>query len=119
MGWSDIRLKNTIEPLDERYDIFFDSLKSKRYKYNNGTSNRFHTGYIAQGVVEALNNANISTQEFAGVMLAKDDETQEERWYLRRDEFVALNTWQIQKAKTRITELEEKVAKLEALIKGE
>jgi uncharacterized protein YigA (DUF484 family) len=32
---------------------------------------------------------------------------------------VSLNTWQIQKAKVRITELEEKVAQLEALIKGE
>ena len=113
MGWSDIRLKNTIETLDDRYDIFFDSLQSKRYKYNNGTSNRFHTGYIAQEIVEALKYANISTQEFAGVMLVNDEELGEERWYLRRDEFVALNTWQIQKAKARISELEQRIAELE------
>jgi cell division protein FtsB len=33
---------------------------------------------------------------------------------LRRDEFVALNTWQIQKLKPRVTTLEEKVQTLEA-----
>jgi hypothetical protein len=32
---------------------------------------------------------------------------------LRRDEFVALNTWQIQKLKPRMTEAEERIYKLE------
>ena len=109
---SDMRFKNTIETLDDRYNLFFDSLETKRYKYNHGTSDRFHTGYIAQEIVEALDNANISTQEFAGVMLVKDDETQEECWYLRRDEFVALNTWQIQRCKKKIADLENTVAEL-------
>jgi hypothetical protein len=44
---------------------------------------------------------------------------EEEYYSIRHEEFVALNTWQIQKAKARITELEERVAELETLIKGE
>mgnify|MGYP003530533692 FL=1 len=36
--------------------------------------------------------------------------------YLRYDEFVALNTWQVQKAKARISEVEERVAELKAAI---
>jgi hypothetical protein len=38
---------------------------------------------------------------------------EDECWYLRRDEFVALNTWQIQKLKLRMTEAEERIYKLE------
>ena len=113
---SDERAKNTIETMPESYDVLFDNLQPKRYKYNHGTSGRFHTGYIAQEVVEAIETAGLTTHDFAGVMLNKPN-TEEERWYLRRDEFVSLNTWQIQKLKTRTTELETKVAELEELVK--
>ena len=93
-------------------------LQAKRYKYIDGPSDRYHTGFIAQEVVTALVDSGLDTQQFAGVMLKKPG-TEDECWHLRRDEFVALNTWQIQKAKARITELEERVAELERLIKGE
>lgn len=112
---SDIRIKNSIELLNDNYERFFNLLLPKRYKYNNGTSNRYHTGFIAQEVVSALEESQLSTQDFAAVMLENPD-TADECWYLRRDEFVALNTWQIQKAKSRITALEEYVEKLEERI---
>jgi hypothetical protein len=38
--------------------------------------------------------------------------TEEKKWYLRRDEFIALNTWQIQKLKTRVSELETELAEI-------
>ena len=62
--------------------------------------------------MEALNSANLSTQDFAAVMLEKVSEN-ESYWSLRRDEFVSLNTWQIQKLKPRMTTAEEKIAQLE------
>ena len=96
----------------------FDNLKPVTYKYNDGTSDRLHTGFIAQEVNEALNIAKIDTKDFAGLVVENLD-TGDELWSLRYGEFVALNTWQIQKAKSRISELEEKVAKLEALINKE
>ena len=112
---SDARLKKDIYSLDERFDIFFDCLRPSQYKYINGSSGRTHTGFIAQEVVEALTSANLSTQDFAAVMLEKVSEN-ESYWSLRRDEFVSLNTWQIQKLKPRMTTAEEKIAQLELQI---
>jgi hypothetical protein len=37
---------------------------------------------------------------------------EDECWYLRRDEFVALNTWQIQLLKPRMTAAEEEILQL-------
>ena len=109
---SDERIKKDIEILSDNYEIFFDLLQPKRYKYIDGTSDRYHTGYIAQEVVEALKQSTLDTQQFAAVMLTHPGELNE-CWHLRRDEFVALNTWQIQKLKARVTELEAKLAALE------
>jgi hypothetical protein len=91
----------------------FDNLKPCRYKYNYGTSDRYHTGFIAQEIVSAIESAGLTTQDFAGVIhLEKPDENGSE-WMLRRDEFVALNTWQIQKLKQRVSELEKALAQKE------
>lgn len=108
---SDMRIKTNIEQFDERYEILFDSLIPTRYKYIRGTSGRYHTGFIAQEVCKALTIANLTTQDFAAVMLDNPG-TEKECYYLRRDEFVALNTWQIQKLKARVTELENEIKEL-------
>lgn len=105
---SDARQKNSIEALSEQYETLFDNLRPTRYKYNNGTSDRYHTGFIAQEVVGALETAGLDTQDFAAVLLQNEGE-ENEVWKLRRDEFVALNTWQIQKLKARIAALEERM----------
>ena len=114
-SYSDFRLKNTIEDFFDKYEHFFDKLIPKRYKYNYGTSDRFHTGFIAQEVAKALEESGLTTQDFAGVCLEFNDE-ENGYWKMRRDEFVSLNTWQIQKAKARITELENIVAELKTQI---
>lgn len=119
---SDARAKHDIEPLDERYDVFFDNLLAQRFKYNVGTSDRYHTGYTTQGVQEALKIAEIPEQEFAGVVTFNQG-TEDEESALRYYEFVSLNTDQIQKLKKRAdaleaknAELEERLAKVEALL---
>jgi hypothetical protein len=45
---SDITKKNSIKNLSIEYDLFFNTLEPVQYKFNNGTSNRIHTGFIAQ-----------------------------------------------------------------------
>jgi hypothetical protein len=119
---SDARLKHDIESLDERYDDFFDNLEARRFKYNVGTSDRYHVGYTTQGVQEALKTAEIPEKEFAGVVTLNQG-TEDEESALRYYEFVSLNTDQIQKLKRRVdaleaknAELEERLAKLEALL---
>ena len=111
---SDERLKRDIEEYSEDYDKLFDSLRPVKYKYINGTSDRYHTGFVAQEVVAAVEQSNLTTQDFAAVMLCNEGK-EDEQWMLRRDEFVSLNTWQIQKLKHRVTELEEKIKKLEQI----
>ena len=92
----------------------FDNLRPVTYKYNNGTSNRLHTGFIAQEVQEALDKANINSKDFAGLVIF-DRDTENELWTLRYEEFIALNTAEIQKLKTRIAELEFKLKTLTSL----
>lgn len=106
---SDINKKHDIDKISNLYNPFFDLLSPVIYKYNDGTSDRFHTGFIAQDVKEALDISSISTQDFAGLVI-DNPETEEETWYLRYEEFVALNTWQIQLAKKRISDLESQIA---------
>ena len=107
---SDRNKKNSIEALDGRYEDFFDLLSAKRFKYNDGTSDRFHTGFIAQEVESALEAAELGTEEFSGFVRQEGDGTEE--LFLRYENFISLNTWQIQKLKQKISELE---AKIEAM----
>ena len=112
---SDANLKNHIEYLDDRYDQLFDSLLSRRFMYNDGTSSRYHTGYIAQEVQSALKAAQIDEKEFAALCTFAGG-TEEEFMALRYDEFVSLNTWQIQKLKPRVLSLEQTILNYESRI---
>lgn len=108
---SDFRYKNSIVELPQVYSTLFDNLIPKRFKYNDGTSNRFHTGFIAQDVNEAIKNSGLTTQDFAATVLFNKGE-ENEQWTLRYEEFIALNTWQIQKLKQRVTELENEIKEI-------
>ena len=69
---SDKNYKNTINELDETISTnFIMALKPSSFKYNDGQSGRLHYGLIAQDVEEAMNENNISTQDFAGLVIEK------------------------------------------------
>ena len=115
VSWDDITgsdraFKDNITQFSEQYDTFFNNLKPCSFNYNtvfpNGDPNRVHFGFIAQDVITAQNDAQLENLALIGI-----HSTEHYGLYLK--EFIALNTWQIQKAKARITELEEKVAALE------
>lgn len=103
---SDLNKKRDIECISDFYDKFFDNLLPVTYKYKEGTSDRVHIGFISQYVKDSLEKANLTTQDFAGVVIEDTD------WYLRYGEFIALNTWQIQKLKTRVVELENEIKEI-------
>lgn len=71
LNGSDRNIKNSIEALPEKYVRMFELVEPKRYKLNNGTSGRFHTGFIAQEVEAAMQKCGITSQEFAGWAAAK------------------------------------------------
>lgn len=113
---SDRNLKNSIEDLSEKYDDLFDKLTPVRYKFNDGTSGRYHTGFIAQDVETAIIDSGLTSSDVALFVRfeSKNPKTREDEitYGLRYDEFISINTWQIQKLKARVAELENAVAKL-------
>lgn len=109
---SDKNLKKDIENIPDIYNTFFDLLSPVRYKFIVNESNRYHFGLISQDVEESLQTANISSQDFAGFIKWKNEEGVEE-YGLRYGEFIALNIWQIQKAKSRISTLEQTILNYE------
>lgn len=103
---SDERLKDNILELSEKYDIFFNSLKPKTFSFkpesNQGDPNLTHFGFIAQDVLESCQSNNIKLSLIYNTDFYK----------LRYNEFIALNTWQIQKLKARVTELEQEIKEI-------
>lgn len=100
---SDKRRKNSIEVLPDAYVEMFDKLTPSRYKFNDGTSDRYHVGYIAQEVAEALTEAGLDTQDFGGfVDLNKDGE----ELGLIYTEFIALQHMKIRQLEQRLAALE-------------
>ncbi len=110
---SDKRLKNSINDFNEKYENFFNNLHPVTFKYNNGRSGRIHSGFIAQEVVDSLEKSGLSTTDFAAPCLLNYGTDKEGYWWLRRDQFVALNTWQIQKLKKKVAELENTISQLQ------
>ena len=130
---SDRNLKKDIADLSsDKYDVFFDSLKPREYKYILGSSGRPHFGFITQEVEEALEKAGMTTKDFAGVNIVKincreretdengnkyDIEGSPDNYLLDKDiheqhnliysEFIALNTMQIQKLKKEFEQFKE------------
>lgn len=111
---SDSNVKNSIETLDDRYSAFFDNLNPIRYKYNDGTSDRYHTGFIAQEVKEAIEDASLATSEVAAYIetqeKTEDDGETVTKCYIRYSELIALCVNEIQKLKARIDNIEKSVS---------
>lgn len=104
---SDRNKKNSIQNLPEKYSMLFNKLTPRRFKYNDGTSNRFHIGFIAQEVEESLISAELDSVDFGGFV-----KTEENEYYLRYEEFIALAVNEIQLLKKQNAELENKLNSL-------
>ena len=106
---SDRRIKKDIEDFDESYDVLFNNLKPRQYRYVNGNKGRIHSGFIAQEVSDAVIASGKTIDENAYVCAFENKEG-EVYYGLRYEELIALNTWQIQKLKERIRQLEERLS---------
>jgi hypothetical protein len=104
---SDRNQKNSIELLSDNYDRVFDQLVPVSYKFNANNNNRTHTGFIAQDVKQAIENAGLTTQDFAAYC-EWENKDGTIGCGLRYEEFIALCVDQIQKLKKRVEELENK-----------
>jgi hypothetical protein len=127
---SDERLKKDFTSLEE-WDKFFDAIEPCAFRLKNGNGGRFHMGFKAQQIEQALLNSGKTTQDFAGFVKSaytfdEDDDPHniaaykeagikdgEDEYGLIYTEFTALNTYQIQKLKAENVELKSKLASQE------
>lgn len=108
---SDRNLKNSIEDQPFQYSLLFDKLKPVRFKYNNGSSNKYHTGLIAQDVEKAIIDSGLSIDN-VGLLCFDPNENE---YGLRYIELISMCIYEIQQNKIRIQKLENKIKE----IKGE
>lgn len=105
---SDENRKNSIEELPDKYLTLFDHLTPKRFKMNNGTSGRYHTGFIAQDVKAAMDAAGVDSTEL-GAWIKGTDKDGNEIYMLRYEEFGAIYAAAIKRLEARVAKLEGKV----------
>lgn len=103
---SDRNIKNSIADMPTAYSVLFDKLRPVIFKYNEGTGGRYHTGFIAQEVAEAVTSSGLTLSDFAAVCAPyRDDDV----WGIRYEEIISLNTWEIQKLKSEIKALKAQI----------
>lgn len=116
---SDRNAKKDISEDLSRYVDFYRKLRPAFFRFRDGTSNRYHTGYIAQEVEEALLASGLTTKDFAGLVInVREDPERPEEYGLRYAEFISLNTYMVQQALRRIEALEKRIEELEGSKNG-
>lgn len=113
---SDREKKKDISYDMSAYEELFDRLKPTPYKFIDGTSGRTHTGFISQDIEESLAECGLTSTDFAAFVKSPNETGYD--YALRYEEFIALNTWQIQKLKEENAELKARLDRLEAKING-
>ena len=104
---SDRNKKHSIELMDDRYLMLFDLLTPYRFKFDNGTSDRYHPGFISQDVEDVLELVGLDSKEFGGFVKDVDPGTGEDLYFLRYEEFIAILALKIKQQEKRIQALEE------------
>ena len=113
---SDLSLKKNVQYGLEAYDALFDALKPMSFIFLDGESGRRHLGLGAQDVEAAMEQAGVSSMEFAGFIKSERSGREvEERgegydYALRYGEFIPLCIEQIQRLKARMAKLERSTA---------
>lgn len=136
---SDRNQKKDFAEFDKRYEELFAKLKPQLFKFKNGMSGRKHSGFISQDVEEAMLEVGLTDKDFAGfckdikqIQTGENRETGEVlfedvcdengapvyNYSLRYEEFIALNTYMIQKQQSEIEALRNEIQELKKLCSG-
>jgi hypothetical protein len=101
---SDARQKNSVEAIPEAYTAMLDKLNPVRFRYN-GRGDRYHVGFVAQDVEQAMTEAGLTAQDFGGFVDLNGDGSE---LGLAYDEFIGLLLDKTRRLEKRIEELEAK-----------
>lgn len=117
---SDGRVKNSVAyDVAERYGAFYKALKPARYHMNASRSWRFHTGFVAQQVRDALEAGGLGRGDLAALVQQDYDPQAQDggggQYSIRYGELVALNTAMVQSLMARVDALEGLAARVDAL----
>lgn len=118
---SDERLKNSFKPLDEFDDVFL-ALNPCAFKFNNGTSDRFHFGFGAKQIRDTFLSHGFTTKDFGGFVQMADCPDDEDYcgcpdpMGLIYTEFISWNTHMIQKLYRENAALKQRITQLEPMI---
>lgn len=123
---SDRNIKTNINHMTTVQEELFNKLCPVTYEFKNGTSGRTHYGFVSQDVEDALRDLNLTGQDFAGfckrVKVEKGEVVLDENsnevydYSLRYSEFIALNTYMIQKLQAENNELKAEIQELKEMI---
>lgn len=133
---SDKNYKDDIKSLTNKHLQFFMKLQPVSFLFKEGTSGRTHIGFIAQDVEQAMSECGLTDLDFAGFCkdqkidsklvdgeevnepILDENGNPEYIYSLRYEEFIALNTYTIQKLWNRVETLEKENAELKDQIKS-
>lgn len=101
---SDKNKKNSISVPSDHYVELFDAMNFRKFKYNDGTSDRYHLGVIAQEVEEVMNKTGISSQDFGGLVIDEQG-----NYFVRYDEINVLTALKVKQLEKKIKHLEDKL----------
>ena len=103
--------KNTIQPMYDNSEELFSNIIPRTFKYNDGTSDRTHMGFVAQELKAAIESSGLTTKDCAAYVEYQDSDGTD-TCGIRYSEIIALNTHMIQKLQKRIDELEKELEEL-------
>lgn len=104
-------IKSEIHDFDDRYNTFFDKLNPQLFRYNFEPNMGYTMGYVWQEAEQARIESGLERNDIGAIT---ETDSVVGGLALSKQDFIALNTWQIQKLKARVEELENKLAALEA-----
>ena len=132
---SDLTVKTDLTEIDDRYIELFDLVQPYAYKFIDGTSGRYHTGFISQYVEEAMEQVGLKDTDLAFFCkdamfehikdedgniieekpILNEDGTQKYFYSLRYEEYIAIMVEKMKRMEKRINELETKLEKMDEL----
>ena len=132
---SDLTVKTDLTDIDDRYMELFDLVQPYAYKFIDGTSGRYHTGFISQYVEDAMEQVGLKDTDLAFFCkdamfehikdedgniieekpILNEDGTQKYFYSLRYEEYIAIMVEKMKRMEKRINELETKLEKVDEL----